>query len=89
VLIAPGGLGVAEGGITGLLQLIVEGMGKSVATLAALIIRFTTLWFGVIVGLVVLAFATRRIGAVSAAREAALPAVLPPLAELEEGGPSQ
>ena len=89
VLIAPGGLGVAEGGITGLLQVIVEGTSKSVATLAAIIIRFTTLWFGVIVGLVVLAFATRRIGAASAAREAAVAVVPPPLAELEEGGTSQ
>ncbi len=68
VLIAPGGLGVAEGGITGLLQVIVEGTTKSVATLAALIIRFTTLWFGVIVGLIVLAFATRRISAAAADR---------------------
>ncbi len=89
VLIAPGGLGVAEGGITGLLQVIVEGTSKSVATLAAIIIRFTTLWFGVIVGLIVLAFATRRIGAASAAREAAVPVVPPPLAELEEGGTSR
>jgi uncharacterized protein (TIRG00374 family) len=89
VLIAPGGLGVAEGGITGLLQVIVEGTSKSVATLATLIIRFTTLWFGVIVGLIVLAFATRRIGAASAAREAAVSSVPPPLGELEEGGTSQ
>ena len=88
VLIAPGGLGIAEGGITGLLQVIVEGTSKSVATLATIIIRFTTLWFGVIVGLVVLAFATRRISAISAP-EAAAPAVSPPLAELEEGGTSQ
>jgi uncharacterized protein (TIRG00374 family) len=87
VLIAPGGLGVAEGGITGLLQVMIEGMSKSVATLAALIIRFTTLWFGVILGLAVLAYTTRRIAA-STAREAAAPAP-PPLAELEEGGTSQ
>ena len=88
VLIAPGGLGVAEGGITGLLQAIVEGTSRSVATLATLIIRFTTLWFGVIVGLIVLAFATKRIGAASTAREVAVRAVSPPLAELEKGGPS-
>jgi uncharacterized protein (TIRG00374 family) len=85
VLIAPGGLGVAEGGITGLLQVMVEGMSKSVATLAALIIRFTTLWFGVIVGLVVLAFATRRISAASVARAAPQPVNVP----LEEGDVSQ
>ena len=61
VLIAPGGMGVAEGGITGLLQVIVEDMSKSTAALATLIIRFTTLWFGVIVGLIALAFTTRRL----------------------------
>jgi len=80
VLIAPGGLGVAEGGITGLLQVIVTGMTKSVATLAALIIRFTTLWFGVIVGLIALAVVSRRLGALPAAGEVPAPA----LADLEE-----
>jgi uncharacterized membrane protein YbhN (UPF0104 family) len=85
VLIAPGGLGVAEGGITGLLQVIVKDTSKSVATLATLIIRFTTLWFGVIVGLIVLAFATRRISAATLAREAAPPTGMP----LEEGDLSQ
>jgi uncharacterized protein (TIRG00374 family) len=74
VLIAPGGLGIAEGGITGLLQVIVEGMTKSTATLAALIIRFTTLWFGVIVGLITFAFVTRRLArAASVAESTALP----------------
>jgi uncharacterized protein (TIRG00374 family) len=86
VLIAPGGLGVAEGGITGLLQVIVEGMTKSVATLAALIIRFTTLWFGVIVGLIVLAITTRRIGAMAKPEVAPAPA---PGMQLEEGDLSQ
>ena len=87
VIIAPGGLGVAEGGITGLLQVIVTGMTKSVATLAALIIRFTTLWFGVFVGLIVLSITTRRISAATAAREMAMaqPPPLPPIAELEKG----
>jgi len=87
VLIAPGGLGVAEGGITGLLQVIVDGMSRSVATLAALIIRFTTLWFGVIVGLIVLAITTRRIGAARALEAAS--STSPPRAEFEEGGASQ
>ena len=74
VLIAPGGLGVAEGGITGLLQVIVEDMSKSVAALATLIIRFSTLWFGVIVGLVALAITSRRL-AVAAPAGVARPAV--------------
>ena len=86
VLIAPGGLGVAEGGITGLLQVIVGGMSKSVATLAAIIIRFTTLWFGVIVGLIVLAFTTRRI---SASQRKAEPAAPSTGMALEEGDISQ
>lgn len=81
VLIAPGGLGVAEGGITGLLQVIVVGMTKSVATLAALIIRFTTLWFGVIVGLIALAVVSRRLGGLPVVGEVPAPA----LADLEEG----
>ncbi len=83
IIIAPGGLGVAETGITGLLQVMISGMSKSVASLAALIIRFTTLWFGVFVGLGVLAVTTRRISA-RAAEVAPAPSA-PPLAELEEG----
>jgi uncharacterized protein (TIRG00374 family) len=63
VIIAPGGLGVAEGGITGLLQVIVEDTSKSVAALATLIIRFSTLWFGVIVGLIALAITSRKLAA--------------------------
>ena len=87
VLIAPGGMGVAEGGITGLLQVIVEGMSKSVAALATLIIRFTTLWFGVIVGLIAFAFATRRIAAASAAAvPAGADALTMTAAPAEEGG---
>ena len=86
VIIAPGGLGVAEGGITGLLQVIVKDMSRSVATLAALIIRFTTLWFGVIVGLIVLAIASRRISAQAARAAAATVAVEPTaLVDLKEG----
>jgi hypothetical protein len=57
-------------------------MSKSVAALATLIIRFTTLWFGVIVGLIAFAFATRRIAAASAAGGppgAAIPAGADPL----------
>ncbi len=94
VLIAPGGMGVAEGGITGLLQAIVEDMSKSTAALATLIIRFTTLWFGVIVGLIALAFTTRRIAAmpraegqpaVALATGADSPPLIAASAEEEEG----
>ena len=48
----PGGLGVAEASITGLLLLLVHNdqMTGSVATSATLIIRFATLWFAVALG---------------------------------------
>lgn len=61
LLLTPGGLGVAEGGITGLLQLLL-GMPGEVAVAAALLIRLSTLWFGVVLGLVALFFVTRRLG---------------------------
>ena len=44
----PGGLGVAEGSMTGLL--VMDGVPKTIAVGATLIIRFCTLWFGVIIG---------------------------------------
>jgi glycosyltransferase 2 family protein len=58
VLLTPGGLGVAEGGITGLCQVLLD-MPKGDAAVATLLIRFGTLWFGVIVGLVALALVSR------------------------------
>jgi uncharacterized protein (TIRG00374 family) len=58
LLLTPGGLGVAEGGITGLSQVLLD-LSKSDAAVATLIIRFGTLWFGVIVGLVALALVAR------------------------------
>jgi uncharacterized protein (TIRG00374 family) len=61
LLLTPGGLGVAEGGITGLSQVLLD-MTKSDAAVGTLVIRFGTLWFGVIVGLVALALVSRRLG---------------------------
>jgi glycosyltransferase 2 family protein len=61
LLLTPGGLGVAEGGITGLSQVLLD-MTKANAAVGTLVIRFGTLWFGVIVGLVALALVSRRIG---------------------------
>jgi uncharacterized protein (TIRG00374 family) len=52
VSMLPGGLGVAEGSMVGLLILI--GLSLSVATSATLIIRATTLWLGVGIGLGIL-----------------------------------
>ena len=58
LLLTPGGLGVAEGGITGLSQVLL-GLPKSEAAVAALVIRLGTLWFGVVVGLIALALIGR------------------------------
>ncbi len=60
ILLTPGGLGVAEGGITGLSQALLD-MSKSAAAVGTLIIRFGTLWFGVIVGLIAFAVLSRRL----------------------------
>jgi uncharacterized membrane protein YbhN (UPF0104 family) len=60
ILLTPGGLGVAEIGITSLSQELLD-MSKSAATLGTLIIRIATLWFGVIVGLVTFAVLARRL----------------------------
>ncbi len=60
LLLLPGGLGAAEGGITGLSQLLL-GMPKDLAATAALLIRVATLWFGVAVGALMLALAVNRL----------------------------
>jgi glycosyltransferase 2 family protein len=60
LLLTPGGLGVAEGGITGLSQVLLD-LTKSDAAVGTLVIRFGTLWFGVIVGLIALALVSRRL----------------------------
>ena len=62
LVLLPGGLGVAEGGITGLSQVML-GLGKDAAVAGALIIRFCTLWFGVSLGMVTLFFTIRKLGA--------------------------
>jgi uncharacterized protein (TIRG00374 family) len=67
ILLTPGGLGVAEGGITGLSQVLLD-LPKSTAAVATLIIRFGTLWFGVIVGLIAFALISRRLATVSRQR---------------------
>jgi len=54
----PGGLGVAEGGITGLSQILLD-LPRSTAAVGTLVIRFGTLWFGVIVGLIALGIVSR------------------------------
>jgi uncharacterized protein (TIRG00374 family) len=66
LLFTPGGLGVAEGGITALCQVLLD-MSKSTAAVATLIIRFATLWFGVLIGLVAFAVLSRRLALASRA----------------------
>lgn len=46
----PGGLGIAEGSIMGLLLL--AGLGREMAAATTLVTRFSTLWLGVALGLV-------------------------------------
>jgi uncharacterized protein (TIRG00374 family) len=56
----PGGLGVADGSITGLLLALVA-IGRDDAVAATLLIRFCTLWFGVSLGLVTLGIFRNRV----------------------------
>ena len=48
----PGGLGVTEGSLAGLLMM--NDVPKAIAVGATLIIRFSSLWFGVLIGMTVL-----------------------------------
>ena len=50
VSMIPGGLVVAEGSFVGLL--ILTGIAKEIAASATVVIRFCTLWFGVMMGLI-------------------------------------
>lgn len=54
VSMLPGGLAAAEGSIAGMLILLAVTQDAAVAAAATLIIRFCTLWFGVLVGVVAL-----------------------------------
>jgi len=55
----PGGLGASEASSAGLLVFLV-GMSSGAASAATLIIRFCTLWFGVMLGLVALVWFGQR-----------------------------
>ncbi|MFC1889453.1 YbhN family protein [Thermodesulfobacteriota bacterium] len=54
----PGGLGVVEGGLTGLLTVI--KVPKNLAVAVTLIIRMATMWFAVLIGIVVLSLNQNR-----------------------------
>jgi uncharacterized protein (TIRG00374 family) len=60
VLLTPGGLGVAELGITGLTKRLLH-VSKDTATVGTLIVRIATLWFGVVLGLAMFAILARRL----------------------------
>ncbi len=55
----PGGLGLADASVTGLL-LLLSDVTRDVAVAATLLIRFCTLWFGVVVGVAALLAFRRR-----------------------------
>lgn len=55
----PGGIGAAEGSLTGLL--VYFGVSGSLAVTISLIIRFVTLWFGVILGVIVFLFNRKKL----------------------------
>lgn len=59
----PGGLGVSEVSSVGLIVALV-GLSAAAATTATILIRFCTLWFGVLLGVVALAWFGRRYRAV-------------------------
>ncbi|MEF3272847.1 MAG: flippase-like domain-containing protein [Chloroflexus sp.] len=58
----PGGLGASEVSSVGLLLGLV-GLSASAATTATIVIRFCTLWFGVLLGVIALAWLGRLAGA--------------------------
>jgi uncharacterized membrane protein YbhN (UPF0104 family) len=57
----PGGLGVADASVAGMLLLLVadDGMNRTVAAGATLLIRFATLWFAVLLGVAAVALLER------------------------------
>jgi glycosyltransferase 2 family protein len=59
----PGGLGLAEGGLVGLLLLFVPGIELAQAAAATMLFRLVTFWFGVSLGVLTLTWLLRRLGA--------------------------
>ena len=72
VSMLPGGLGVADASVAGMLLLLVtdDAMTRGTAVAATLLIRFATLWFAVILGAMAVALLQRRIAARAAAEAA-------------------
>ncbi|OQA04446.1 MAG: hypothetical protein BWY68_00313 [bacterium ADurb.Bin400] len=61
VSMLPGGLGMTEGLIAGLMKML--EIDTAVAALSTVIIRLATLWFAVVIGLAFLLMAEKRFGA--------------------------
>jgi glycosyltransferase 2 family protein len=88
ILLTPGGLGVAEGSIDGLLLAfgrppwLPDGVviTQPVSAAATLMIRFATLWFGVALGFVCLFVVERRFGNAAVVAEPISPSQTPDLA---------
>lgn len=57
----PGGLGAAEASIAGMLTLLV-GVSSSTASVATLLIRLATLWFGILLGVIAWLFSMDLLG---------------------------
>jgi uncharacterized membrane protein YbhN (UPF0104 family) len=72
----PGGLGVTEGAMTLLLVRSAAAITAATAAAATLLTRFATLWFGVVVGLLFMVAARRRIARLGAPGLPAAPAEL-------------
>jgi uncharacterized protein (TIRG00374 family) len=59
LLLTPGGLGVAEGGLVALANTLIDGVVRGIATAGALITRGATLWLPTAIGLVAMARLSR------------------------------
>lgn len=73
ISLLPGGLLVAEAGITGLTLELFDNVSKSTATVGTVIVRIATLWFGVLLGLAMFAVLTRRLARMGKTLDDALP----------------
>src|SRR5690606_15413727 len=61
LLLTPGGVGVAEGGLTALASTLFDGLARGPAAAAALASRAVTLWLGTGIGLVAMFVLFRRL----------------------------
>lgn len=59
----PGGLGVTDASVAGMLVLLVDdpSMNRAIAAAATLLIRFATLWLAVLIGAIALTIVQRRV----------------------------